>query len=84
MNNLFDKVFSVDEVKVSALILIFLISSFFGLTMYVLDGDISDNLLTFMSTLIYAIAGINAFNMAKEAISGFNKSKKEGDNDIPI
>ncbi|MFS1514025.1 hypothetical protein VQL36_16505 [Chengkuizengella sp. SCS-71B] len=76
MNNLFDKVFSINEVKVSAFILILFISSLFGLTMYVFDGDISDNLLMFMSTLIYAITGINAFNIAKDAIKETKKRNK--------
>ncbi|MDP5276476.1 hypothetical protein [Chengkuizengella axinellae] len=84
MNNLFDKVFSIDEIKVSALVLILIVTSIFGLVMYVLDGDITANLLTFMSTLIYSIVGINAFNLAKEGITNFKNTKEESNFDSSI
>ncbi|MFS1513028.1 hypothetical protein VQL36_11415 [Chengkuizengella sp. SCS-71B] len=84
MNNLFDKVFSVDEIKISALVIVLTLSSTFGLVMYVIEGDISDNLLSLLSTLIYAITGINAFNITKEAIHDFKNSKKEENVDSPI
>ncbi|NDI35734.1 hypothetical protein [Chengkuizengella sediminis] len=76
MNNLFDKVFSVNEMKLSVLVIIFFISSVFALTMYVTGKGITDNLLTFLITLICAITGINAMNMTKDSITIFKEKAK--------
>lgn len=53
---------SVDETRLSALIICLLISIIFGGTVYILYGDISANLTTIITTLIYAIAGVNISN----------------------
>ncbi|NBI28130.1 hypothetical protein [Chengkuizengella marina] len=76
MNHLFDKVFSVNEMRISVLVIIFFITSVFALTMYVTDKDITDNLLTFLITLTCAIAGINVMNMTKDSFTIF-KEKTE-------
>lgn len=54
--------FSLDEFKVSTLVIGFLavlVSSIFG---YFMFGDITDNFLSLAETLVYAIAGVNAVN----------------------
>ncbi|NDI33237.1 hypothetical protein [Chengkuizengella sediminis] len=84
MNNLFDKVFSVDEIKISVLVIVLTLSSTFGLVMYVIEGDITDNLLSLLSTLIYEITGINAINITKEVFNDFKNSKIKDNIDSPI
>lgn len=54
--------FSLDEFKVSTLVIGFLtvlVSSIFA---YFMFGDITDNFLSLAETLIYSIAGVNAVN----------------------
>lgn len=53
---------SIDEFKLSTLILAHLAVLTCSLIIYFLTGDISDNLLTLNETLIYSIAGVNAVN----------------------
>ncbi|MFS1511551.1 hypothetical protein VQL36_03805 [Chengkuizengella sp. SCS-71B] len=82
MNNLFGKVFSVNEMKLSVLTIIFFVSSVIALTMYVTGKEITDNLLTLLITLICAISGINAMNMTKESITiKKEKAKKTTQNE---
>ena len=53
---------SVDETKLSALILCLLLAIIFGGVAYCLNGDISNNLTAIITTLIYSIAGVNITN----------------------
>lgn len=53
---------SVDETRLSALIICLLLSIIFGGVVYFVYGDISANLTTIITTLIYAIAGVNISN----------------------
>ena len=50
---------SIDETKVSAMIIVFLIATMFALGMYYLHGDITINLLNLLSYLIFGITGVN-------------------------
>ena len=50
---------SVDETKLSALIICLLAAMLFGGVNYCFNGDISNNLTSIITTLIYTIAGVN-------------------------
>lgn len=69
---------SLDETRVSILIMIFIVSSIFGLIMYYINGDITNNLLQIILTLIYAIAGVNLSNTVSNVlIDVFNKKNNK-------
>jgi hypothetical protein len=65
---------SMDETRVSSLVLIFVITSLFALGMYYLHGDFSDNLLILGQTLIYSVAGVNVANGIKSAVAEYKKN----------
>lgn len=64
---------SIDEAKVSALILCLVICFIFVLVKYQLDGDISDNIVLVFQTLVAAVAGVNIANKVTTVIKGSNK-----------
>lgn len=64
---------SIDEAKVSALILCLVISFIFVLVKYQLDGDISDNIVLVFQTLVAAVAGVNIANKVTTVFKGSNK-----------
>lgn len=70
--------FSIDESRVSILILLTVISVIFGLIMYYFYGDITSNFVTLAQTLILAVAGVNGVKSISDAIS---KVKKNDDKD---
>ena len=51
--------FSIEEARLSVLIICLLLTIIFGGVNYVLVGDITANLTNIIITLIYAIAGVN-------------------------
>lgn len=65
MINFIKELLSEVEVNVSALILGFIICLIFSLVVYLLDGDLSSNLLTLNITLIGAITGREIFSNRK-------------------
>ena len=75
---------SVDETKLSALILCLILAMVFSGITYVFNGDISNNLTSIITTLIYAIAGVNITNSvinrinfpSNESMSVHTNSKK--------
>lgn len=64
---------SIDEAKVSALILCLVICSIFVLVKYQVDGDISDNIVLVFQTLVAAVAGVNIANKVTTVFKGSNK-----------
>lgn len=60
---------SIDEAKVSVLIILCVFTFLFGFVMYVLKGDFSDNLALVMQTLIFVIGGVNISNAIMTVIS---------------
>lgn len=60
---------SIDEAKVSVLVILCLVVFLFALGVYVARGDISDNLTLLIQTLIVTIGGINISNMITNVIS---------------
>jgi uncharacterized membrane protein HdeD (DUF308 family) len=74
--------FSLDEFKVSTLVIGFLavlVSSIFG---YFMFGDITDNFLSLAETLIYAIAGVNAVNGVATIVDRTKTKNKNVDVEI--
>ena len=53
---------SINEAKVSALIILCVLTFLFAFVMYVLDKDITDNLTSIIQTLILVIGGVNLSN----------------------
>lgn len=54
---------SIEETKVSALIILCVLTFLFAFVMYVLDKDITDNLTSIIQTLILVIGGVNLSNL---------------------
>ena len=59
---------SIDEAKVSVLILCTLICFIFVLLKYHIDGDVSDNIVLVFQTLVAAVAGVNIANKVTSII----------------
>lgn len=53
---------SINEAKVSALIILCILTFLFMFVMYVLEKDITDNLTSIIQTLIVVIGGVNLSN----------------------
>lgn len=53
---------SINEAKVSALIILCVLTFLFAFVMYVLNKDITDNLTSIIQTLILVIGGVNLSN----------------------
>lgn len=53
---------SISEAKVSALIILCVLTFLFMFVMYVLEKDITDNLTSIIQTLIVVIGGVNLSN----------------------
>lgn len=53
---------SIEETKVSALIILCVLTFLFAFVMYILDKDITDNLTSIIQTLILVIGGVNLSN----------------------
>ena len=53
---------SINEAKVSALIILCVLIFLFAFVMYVLNKDITDNLTSIIQTLILVIGGVNLSN----------------------
>ena len=64
---------SIDEAKVSVLILCTLICFVFVLVKYHIDGDVSDNIVLVFQTLVAAVAGVNIANKVTTVFKGSNK-----------
>ena len=53
---------SISEAKVSALIILCVLTFLFMFVMYVLEKDITDNLTSIIQTLVVVIGGVNLSN----------------------
>lgn len=69
---------SIDEFKVSILIVCLLGTMVACLVGYFKYGEISNNLLQLTETLIFTVGGVNAVNSVVAAVS-----KKKTDEDVP-
>ena len=73
MNDYLKNFISLEEKKVSSLIICLLIGFIYSLYSYHVNGDIGDNLLKLIELLIYSVAGLNFAN----CIGNIMKTKKE-------
>lgn len=53
---------SINEAKVSVLIILSVITFLYAFVLYALNGDITDNLTSIIQTLILIIGGVNITN----------------------
>lgn len=73
---------SVNETRVSSLVLAFLVTLGFALFKYAITGDISDNMLALLGYEIMSIAGVNvADNLTTPSKK---KTSTSYDNDAPM
>jgi len=70
---------SIDEKRLSVLIICLIMCMIFGGVNYVLAGDITNNLMQIILTLIYAIAGVNITNSIVSTINNRRKSQQASD-----
>lgn len=54
---------SIDEAKVSVLIITCILAFIYMFIVYAIDGDISDNLTSIIQTLVLVIGGVNITNL---------------------
>ena len=78
MKTFFKSFISLDEARVSTLIVAFLITLFYALFNHYINGGICDNLLTLLEWLIGAIAGINGVSALSGAIQDFKNNNSQG------
>jgi dolichyl-phosphate-mannose--protein O-mannosyl transferase len=78
MKGFWNDFISVNEMKQSSIVLIFIPTSIFALVMYWFDRDITDNLLTWLITLGTIIGGVNGVNLIADMI-GKSRNKKQDD-----
>jgi ABC-type glucose/galactose transport system permease subunit len=71
--------FSLDEAKVSTLIILTIITVSFSLVMYYFRNDISDNLLSLGQVLILSIAGVNVASTLPTLFGKKNKDSEKQD-----
>ncbi len=69
---------SINEAKVSVLIITCVLLTVFSCVMYYLKGDISDNLTNIIQTIILAICGVNISNSAATAYGRKGSELKNG------
>lgn len=67
---------SIDEAKVSVLIILCILTFLFAFVMYVLKNDFSDNLTLIMQTLVLIIGGVNIGNTAMMIFSNKGGTQK--------
>lgn len=68
IKHFFNDGLSLDETKVSILVVSFLCTIIFALFMYYTTGDISSNLTTIITAQIMAVAGVNVIQGVKDVI----------------
>jgi hypothetical protein len=69
---------SINETRMSALILVFIAGAGFSFYQVVKSGDIAEGLLSLLMYLIMAISGIN---ISESVVKGIAKSKKNSQDD---
>jgi len=70
---------SMDETKFSTIVVMAAIGFGYSLIAHYLHGEISDNLLTLVSTLIYSILGMNGAKIVADAVVRTKGGKSEKD-----
>jgi hypothetical protein len=67
----------IDEVKVSSLILVFFISTGFGMYMVITTGDLPPILADFMGLLALMIGGVNVADKVTNWVASFGNRKTQ-------
>ena len=80
VSRFFHNVMSVDETRVSVLMIGFMVSLIFGGYMYLTTGALSQVWADIVETLIFAVAGINAVN---SVVGGNNRSSQNSVPPVP-
>jgi hypothetical protein len=57
-----------DETKVSALVLLTILLTLFAIVIYIVQGDISANLLALAQTFVISVAGANSITAVSKVI----------------
>ena len=70
---------SIDETKISVLIIAFFICFIFSLIMYFYRGDINNNLLELCQWLIASVAGVNVVDKFNKFSSKIRKNNDNND-----
>lgn len=71
---------SLDEFKVSALVICLLLITGTAIVAYFKYGDITSNLLALLQTLIISVGGVNAISALSDFVS-ISKSKQDDEMD---
>jgi hypothetical protein len=78
LSNFIKETFSMQEKRVSTIIISLLVMLGLSFYLYLTRGDIPETLLSIVQTLIYMVAGINGINVASKI---FNKENINNDNE---
>ena len=60
---------SINEAKTSILVISFVVVAIFGLVMYAMRSDVTDNYVVLFQTLAVSIAGVNVANAISNSIN---------------
>lgn len=76
LSNFIKETFSMQEKRVSTIIISLLAMLGLSFYLYLTKGDIPETLLSIVQTLIYMVAGVNGLNIATKA---FNSTAERND-----
>jgi len=77
--NIVKETISMQEKRVSTLILSLIASLILAFYMFLFVGDIPQTLLTIIQTLIYIVGGVNGLNVLTKVFKGNTDSYNEGE-----
>jgi len=83
VSRFFHNVMSVDETRVSVLMIGFMVSLIFGGYMYLTTGALSQVWADIVETLIFAVAGINAVNSVVGGNNKLGQMLRSSQNSVP-
>ena len=83
VSRFFHNVMSVDETRVSVLMIGFMVSLIFGGYMYLTTGVLSQVWADIVETLIFAVAGINAVNSVVGGNNKLGQMLRSSQNSVP-
>ncbi len=77
MRNLFDKVFTLDEFRFSAIVLVLFVVTGFAMYKYWVTGDITDNITELIKIIILTVGTVNGVKGVSELVGKINKVKSQ-------
>ena len=78
IKNMFSEMFSMQEKRISTIIICLLVFVGVSVYLYIARNDIPDTLLTLLQTHIYVVGGVNGLNIATK----FFKKNEDVDSDV--